>query len=506
MLLLLGTLLLAAVIFLVYRLFYRSREPFHPPGSLRPETPDELHVLSTPDEEIASELEAAWRRIADREYRDFSPRFTGEDVDLCYKTSRLDVLSVMTVSTNTVSTVVRLDNEGREIPVLVRAIMLGTNARLADRLQRYRESQEPVPLPPGAMRVYWTYEVGEWKFAAIMGEGLAAEEETHLARGEAVLLQEDWKEPPFAATVLGPPEPVDKTTVRVPMRLTSVLPAWSYPSYGWRGLSLRTAPDASGNEKDWAPLSLENQHSRQDGWNDPFSGVILFQAGTHEGHVYFGPDGYEDDESSPDEPFLTLQFIDGSEELILVDLNLSVTPAPRARFDGCQPDDTALLEDVLDALRNGDGFWSNQPDPTPALLGDTVTIFEEAGGPPFLDLIALGVPESGDGIPLRVPVRVVARLDSGPMDYFVEAWLSTAPDSFGRIHQVATTLEPLSHSPTPGDSLDLKGMAMGEVREGFLYFARDENQGDTETPDEPFTILWYGPDRLELPMDLSVSR
>lgn len=504
MFLFLAALLLAAVIFLVYRYMYRNREPFHPPGTYRPETLDELHVIGTPDDEIALELEAAWRRIADREYRDFSPRFTGEEVDLCFQTSRRQVHSVVTVATNTVSTVVQLDNEGREIPTLVRAIMQGTNARLADRLQRYRESQEPFPLPPGAMRVYWTYEEGEWEFAAILGEGLATEEETHLAVGEAVLLQDDWKEPPFAATVLGPPEPVDETTVKVPMRLTSVLPAWSYPSYGWHGLLLRTAPDAGGEEKNWAPLSLEDRRARQDGWNDPFSDVILFQAGTHEGYVYFGPDAYEDDEPAWDEPFVTLQFFDGSEEMILVDLNRSVTPAPRARFDGCRPDNPALPDNVLNALKEGDGFWSNLPDPTPALLGDTVSIVEEDGAPPFLDLIALGVPESGDGISLRVPVRVAARLDSGPRDYYVDAWLSTAPDSFGRIHHVATTLDRFSNSPTPGDSLDLKGMVMGEVREGFLYFARDDHQGDTEMPDEPFTILWYGPDRLELPMDLSV--
>ncbi len=158
---LLGTLVLAALIFLVYHFMPRNRVPFHPPGTSRPETPDEIHVLGTPDDEISVELEAAWRRIADREFRNFSPRFTGEAVDLCLKTSSLKVLSVLTVNSNTVSTVVRLDNEGREVPVLVRAIMHGTNARLADRLQRYREDQEPVPLPPGTMRVYWIYEEGE---------------------------------------------------------------------------------------------------------------------------------------------------------------------------------------------------------------------------------------------------------------------------------------------------------------------------------------------------------
>ncbi|MDE2937931.1 MAG: hypothetical protein OXR67_03300 [Chloroflexota bacterium] len=277
MFLFLAALLLAAVIFLVYRYMYRNREPFHPPGTYRPETLDELHVIGTPDDEIALELEAAWRRIADREYRDFSPRFTGEEVDLCFQTSRLQVHSVVTVATNTVSTVVQLDNEGREIPALVRAIMQGTNARLADRLQRYRESQEPFPLPPGAMRVYWTYEEGEWKFAAISGEDLAAEEEIHLAVGEAVLLQDDWKEPPFAATVLGPPEPVDETTVKVPMRLTSVLPAWSYPSYGWHGLLLRTTPDAGGEEKNWAPLSLEDQRDGRTGGMTPLVTLSCFR-------------------------------------------------------------------------------------------------------------------------------------------------------------------------------------------------------------------------------------
>ncbi len=375
-----GTLLLAAVIFLVYHFMSKSKDSFHTPGTSRPETPDEIHVLSTPSDDLAVELEAAWLRIADRWYRNFSPRFTCKEVDLCFKTSRLSVLSVMTVNANTVSTVVRLDNEGREIPVLVRAIIQGTNVRLADRLQRFREDQEPVPLPSGAMRVYWIYEEGEWEFAVLEGEQLAAQGETHLAIGEAVLLQEDWKEPPFAATVLEPPEPVGETTVKVLMRLTSVLPAWFYPHHGWHGLILRTVPDAYGRERNWTSLYPEGHLARQDGWKDPFGEVVLFQAGTHEGYVYFGPDHSEEDKAAPDEPFATLQIMDGSEKMILVDLNRFVPPAPRARFDGCRPDNPALPNDVLACLRKGDDYWSNLPDPTPALLADTVSIAEEAGG------------------------------------------------------------------------------------------------------------------------------
>ena len=118
----------------------------------------------------------------------------------------------------------------------------------------------------------------------------------------------------------------------------------------------------------------------------------------------------------------------------------------------------------------------------------------------------MGGPESGGGAFLRVPVRVVARLDAGPSDYFVDAWLSTAPDLYGRIHHTLPIFTRFSDADQPGDLLDLKGMVPGEVREGFLYFAPHDDQDYTEMPDEPFTILWYGPDRLELPIDLTVSR
>lgn len=299
---------------------------------------------------------------------------------------------------------------------------------------------------------------------------------------------------------------MDETTVKVPIRLTSVLPAWSYPHQGWHGLFLRTAPDANGKVREWTSLYRDDHLARKDGWIDPFSEVILFRAGTHEGYVYFGPDHREDDKSALDEPFNTLQFMDGSEEMIMVDLTRFIPPAPRARFDRCRPDNPALPDNVLVALRNGDDYWSDLPDLEPALLGDTVAIAAEEGGLPSLDLTVLGGPEAGDGASLRVPVRVVARHDSGPRGYSVGAWLSTPPDTYGRIHHTLPVLDRFSDSRRPQESLDLDGMAMGEVREGFLYFAPHDDQDYTVKPDEPFTILWYGPDWLELPMDLSVSR
>ena len=88
----------------------------------------------------------------------------------------------------------------------------------------------------------------------------------------------------------------------------------------------------------------------------------------------------------------------------------------------------------------------------------------------------------------------------------MDAYLSTPPDSFCMMHHFFSLPSRFSAADLPDDSIDLTGMIMGEVREGVLYFAPGEEQGYTEMPDEPFTILWYGPDRLELPMDLSVSR
>ena len=62
----------------------------------------------------------------------------------------------------------------------------------------------------------------------------------------------------------------------------------------------------------------------------------------------------------------------------------------------------------------------------------------------------------------------------------------------------------------PGNSIDLNGMVMGEVREAFpvlrTVWRSGIKKGYKEVPDEPLTIFWYGPGRLEMPIDLTVSR
>ena len=246
--------------------------------------------------------------------------------------------------------------------------------------------------------------------------------------------------------------------------------------------------------------------SRDSQWKDPFQDLIRFRAGTREGYIYFVPDASTEEQSTPVEPFVALQPMDGSDKLILMELSRSVPRAPRAEFDGSVADDPALPENTMTRLRDYEGFWSNLPDPEPAVRGDTVTILDEPEGAPFVNTTTMGQPKLADGISLRLPVRVVARYDAGPRDYFVEAQLSTQPDSLGGIHHVTPVLSNFSANSLTAGSINLNNMVMGEVREGFLYFAPNEEQGYTKMPDEPFSILWYGPDRLEIRVDLNVSR
>lgn len=77
--------------------------------------------------------------------------------------------------------------------------------------------------------------------------------------------------------------------------------------------------------------------------------------------------------------------------------------------------------------------------------------------------------------------------------------LSTGPDAHGRLHHLwEAWSEAVATYP---DSVDGITLSRGESREGYVYFRPDNDV--TELPEEPFTLLWYGPRLLELPIMLA---
>ena len=369
------------------------------------------------------------------------------------------------------------------------------------------------------MRLLCEYEGGKWVFKSREGEPRFVSlddledllpgdlpQPDRLGIGEPILLEYDYKEPPFAVTVLGLPEAVDRETVRLPVRITSVLPKWDYNRGGSIGAMLRTPPNADGEFQEWSSVRVRHLLLGQGAPEDPFRDLVLIQGGTFEDYLYFELCDETRYVPNPGNTFEKLYFLDEATEGEEIDLGKSTPAEPRAVFNDGRPAFTALPANLRERVADLGSFWSDLPDPVPALRGDTVTILDQADGVPFLDLTVIGEPERGTGISLRVRVRVVARYDAGPRSYAVEAQLSTPPDLHGRIRHV---FEAMSHnwvSQLPADAINLEGMVMGEVREGFLYFAPYDPHSYRELPSEPFTVLWYGPESLELPMDLTNSR
>ncbi|MDE2844426.1 MAG: hypothetical protein OXN21_13755 [Chloroflexota bacterium] len=472
------------------------------------------------DESVARAIEGSWRISAGQYYEDL--RLTlGEEVADAFRRTYLEVLSAVRFDDrqNEALVQVRCPGGQENFPLEIMMALLGCEPYWPQGMTLHPDYFSQRILPNGLMRLLCEYEGGKWVFKSREGEprfvsldeaeDLLAEDlaqQGPLGIGEPILLEFHYKEPPFALTVLGTPEAVDQETVRLPVRITSVIPKWAYNRGGIIGAMLRTPPNADGEFQEWSSVRTRHLLLGQSPLVDPFQDLVLIQGGTFEDYLYFEPCDEASSVSNPGDTFEKLYFLDEATEGEEIDLGKSTPAEPRAVFNDGRPAPTTLPANLRERVEDLGSFWSDLPDAAPAMRGDQVTILDQANGIPFIDLTVIGEPQRRTGISLRVPVRVVARYDQGPRNYYVDAQLSTPPDLHGRISHV---FEAMSHhwvSQLPAEAINLEGMVMGEVREGFLYFAPNDAQAYTELPAEPFTLLWYGPDSLELPMDLTTSR
>ncbi len=187
------------------------------------------------DEEIAASLIRKWDALVESHYEIFR-EYVGEEEIEAFRSTRIEVVAVDRRGNDRVTAFVRMGVERDEIPGLALALLLGTRTDLAREVDRIRRGYLPEEIPSDWVVVYCLFKDGEWDFVGAEDE--ATEPSTRVSIGEPVQLQTSWKEPPFAVTILGPPEVVDQHTVRVPSRITSIIPKWSYGDIGGNFLAM----------------------------------------------------------------------------------------------------------------------------------------------------------------------------------------------------------------------------------------------------------------------------
>ena len=450
------------------------------------------------DEQIARGIEASWDRTAGDHYRLLRPYLEPEESEALART-KIEVDSVQRLDRDRVTAVVRPSVEGGEVPDVARALLLGTRQDLAQEVERSRRQMDEDSFPPYLVRVFCEFEDGQWQFMALEDESAEAQADTIVAIGEPVALQTDWKEPPFAVTVLGPPEIQDPTTLRVPVRITGILPRWSYDDVGGFIASLQTTPDENGDVLEWSNSPWNDYATSLPAREATFKGLTLALGGTHEDFIYFKADDPGGNNGIPDRPFTELHYMDGTETVIFVDLNRSVPVADRPVFENGALQRTGPTPDLTERLRrHGSDLWDEAETPT-AGIGDTVRLTHNPGTE-WLNLTVLGPPEASGTTTVRLPVRLTARVTGRePYHRILPLQLSTGPDAHGRLHHLWEAWS--EAAATYPDSVDGITLGRGESREGYVYFRPDNDV--TGFPDEPFTLLWYGPRLLELPIMLA---
>ena len=203
--------------------------------------------------------------------------------------------------------------------------------------------------PSEVTLVQCVFRNGLWEFKASTEEQPPSDPDALAVIGEPVTLQPGWKEPPYAITVRDSPETVDETTVRVPVRITGIIPRWAYDDVGSIIAFLHTALAGNGCPVQWVTEWGDSAHPLREG---SFKGVILGLGGTHEGFLYFKADDESPRRTVPEQPFVTLEYLDGTEALIKVDLTSRIPPTERTAFQDGVPLDNAYDQRIMENLRN----------------------------------------------------------------------------------------------------------------------------------------------------------
>ncbi len=443
------------------------------------------------EEEIARSLPVKWDEIVEDHYDLLVKDYWDSNRAAQFRSTKIEVMEAHMLSNDRAAAVVRTNVEVGELTDLALALLLGTREDLAREVHRSRR-QLMGPGEDGRrdrLLVWCLFENGEWDIGGHAEESRAAEPETRAAIGESVQLQSSWKEPPFAVTVLGSPECVGDTLVRLPVRITSILPRWRLRDVAFPGALLETDEDEEGNRVSWEIIDGKDRH-------DFPADLALIKGGSHEGYVFFG----SEENSLPDRPFTELHYLDDTEQIVMVELDRSVKTLERFMVDQ-ESLGTAWDEPHLDGVseRLGGSQWTTTPVPTVVKVGDPVEAFASTGNgmEPSYALTALGPVEALDERTLRVRLRITSsEAELQAMELCFQ--LSPAPDKFGRLQFLLESLRWHEETSDLPDSFRDVKLGMGETREAFVYF-RVSDQKPVPVP-ESLAILWYGPVMFERPV------
>ena len=445
------------------------------------------------EEEIARSLPAKWSEIIESHYdllvRDYWDSNRAEQ----FRSTKIEVVEAHMLSIDRAAAVVRTNVEVGELTDLALALLLGTREDLAREVHKSRSQLMELgeEVRQDRVLVWCLFEDGEWDIGGDPEENRAAEPETRAAIGEAVQLQTSWKEPPFSVTVLGPPEPIGDTLVRLPVRITSILPRWRISDIAFPGALLETDEDGDAKRVSWEIIDAKDRH-------DFPADLALIRGGSHEGILFFG----SDESSLPYRPFTELHYLDETEQIVMVELDRSVKAPERIPFQegslGTIRGDPPV-DGVSERLRGSQ--WANTPVPTVAKVGDTVEVFASTGYgmEPSYVLTVLGSPEALDERTLRLRLRITSReAELQAMELCFQ--LSPLPDKFGRLHFLWESVRWYEEMSDLSDSLRDVKLRMGETHEAFVYFRVPD--GRPVLAPESLAILWYGPAMFELPIVL----
>ncbi len=449
------------------------------------------------DEEVALILKQALDTTVKREVRGIR-RYEGEEEAEKFSKIRLELIEVGEINYDLEGNLIIVALVRSSIPVaefhdLALAYILGTRQDWARRVYEIRSGYFPEPMDDDVLLVYISYdkEWDFWNFGSFQAEDHEAENKTYVAIGEPVQLQNSWKEPPYAVTVLGRPE-VNADVVRVPVRVTALTPIWridepfSLPGY----LTTRNTDERS-ESAHWESVSSS------------LSSLPLVKGGTHEGFALFELDG---DKPGADGLINFLNYVDETEEIIEVNLSRNSPLAERVRFQDGYPGTlwgTPPADEIEDRLSGSqwEEWWKAVAPPPVAGIGDTVLVKMPDKRPqPWFDLTALGVPEALDERTLRVRLRIASHIDDLRVSH-LDFLLSTGPDEYGQIHHLWESEFADESATARQHSFRGVNLAKGQAHEAFAYFTAFDDQ--LPPPPESFSILWYGERMFELPIMLS---
>ena len=350
------------------------------------------------EEDIARSLEANWPVLIDQHYELIKKYGGGEEEAEALAQTEFEIIEVHRLSEDAASALARTEANFADLPVWARALLLGSRVDQAGEVEASRRQLAGDDLPSNLMLIYCRFENGQWKIVGLQDESWNADENLygdHLVTGESVQLQMDRKQPPFAILVLGPPEAVNDIMLQVPVRVTSIIPRWSYDDVGGFYPTLVSSLGQDGDYFSWTTF-----HPNLPA--DSFRGVTLVKGGSHDGHIYFFPDE-EKDKSSQIHQLVKLEFLDITEALVDVDLTRSVPPTERVRFDNGVPVTPAVIRGVGQRLRGSE--WSELRDPPTFQMGDTASVDDESGEVLY-DLTVLDPPEPFGENSVRLRLRI----------------------------------------------------------------------------------------------------